>query len=630
MKTRVDRFNESPIIVVGSGIAGLLLSIELADEGRDVILLTRGRLEESNTAWAQGGLAAVTDMNTADTKEQHLADTIAAGDGLTDPIVAERIIADGAKLVNSLALHGVNFDADSLALEGGHRLARVLHSADATGRAIVDALISAVKQRKRVKIVENCLLKEILVENDRVCGIIASCAITVGPKAVDVATSCAATSCDATMGAAFGGIATGETAIGRTSTGGIATGVSPALGTATGGTAIGGTLNQFNAPVLRTSSADHAESGGAIEGDIVIEGHIIVLATGGLGQIYSRTTNPSTATGDGIAAAFRAGAYLADLEFVQFHPTALHLPGSPAYLISEAARGAGAVLLNKNAERFMHKYHPSGELATRDIVSRAIFSNMMEEKTDCAWLDMRPIGAKKLLEQFPNIVAKLRTFGIDPLVDTVPVSPAAHYFMGGILTDEVGRTTLSGLFAIGECASTGLHGANRLASNSLLEGGVMALKLTQLLAKGFEKEIRAPLNVSTLPLETSNQSADSLDLNLAGSIGDMSVNSTAELTESFRRELFGSAGLVRSKSGLTTLINTYRYAPQAVPFTLGLLIANSALLREESRGAHWRSDYPVRNDGRFNARLVVGKEGASWLSLNATVVPAARSTVSIS
>lgn len=602
MKNRVDRFNESPIIVVGSGIAGLLLSIELADEGRDVIMVTRGRLEESNTAWAQGGLAAVTDMNTADTKEQHLADTIASGDGLTDTIVAERIIADGAKLVNSLALHGVNFDADSLALEGGHRLARVLHSADATGRAIVDALISAVKQRKRVKIVENCLLKEILVENDRVCGIIASCTIIAGPKAV---------------GAAFGGIAAG---------------VTPALGTATGGTAISGTLKQFNAPVLRTSSADHAESGCASEGDIVIEGDVIVLATGGLGQVYSRTTNPSTATGDGIAAAFRAGAHLADLEFVQFHPTALHLPGAPAFLISEAARGAGAVLLNKNAERFMHKYHPSGELATRDIVSRAIFSNMLEEKTDCAWLDMRPIGAKKLLEQFPNIVAKLRTFGIDPLADTVPVSPAAHYFMGGILADEVGRTTLSGLFAIGECASTGLHGANRLASNSLLEGGVMALKLAQLLAKGFEKEIRAPLKVFTRPLEYGNQSTDqdSLYINLAGSIDAWSGKPPAELAESFRRDLFGAAGLVRSESGLTTLINTYRHAPQAVPFTLGLLIANSALLREESRGAHWRSDYPARNDGRFNARLVVGKEGATWLPLNATVVPAARSTVSIS
>ncbi len=627
MKNRVDRFNGNPIIVVGSGIAGLLLSIELADEGRDVILVTKGRLEESNTAWAQGGLAAVTDMNTADTKEQHLADTIAAGDGLTDPIVAERIIADGAKLVNSLALHGVHFDAGSLALEGGHRLARVLHSADATGRAIVDALISAVKQRKRVKVVENCLLKEILVENDRVCGIIASCAITVGPTAV-----CAATSGAATVGAAFGRIATGETATGRTSTGGIAAGVTPAPGTATGGTAIGGTLNQFNAPALRTSSADHAESGCASEGDIVIEGDIIVLATGGLGQIYSRTTNPSTATGDGIAAAFRAGAHLADLEFVQFHPTALHLPGTPAFLISEAARGAGAVLLNKNADRFMRKYHPSGELATRDIVSRAIFSNMIEEKTDCAWLDMRPIGAEKLLEQFPNIVAKLRTFGIDPLVESVPVSPAAHYFMGGILTDEIGRTTLSGLFAIGECASTGLHGANRLASNSLLEGGVMALKLAQLLAKGFEKEIRASLNLSTRPLEYRNQSTDpdSLYLNLAGSIGAWSGKSPAKLAESFRRDLFGAAGLVRSESGLTTLINTYRDAPQTVPFTLGLLIAKSALLREESRGAHWRSDYPARNDGRFNARLVVGKEGASWLPLTAAVVPAARSTVSIS
>jgi len=602
MKNRVDRYSESPIIVVGSGIAGLLLSIELADEGRDVILVTKGRLEESNTAWAQGGLAAVTDMNTADTKEQHLADTIAAGDGLTDPIVAERIIADGAKLVNSLALHGVNFDKGSLALEGGHRLARVLHSADATGRAIVDALISAVKQRKRVKVVENCLLNEILVEDNRVWGIIA------------------------------GRAASRDTASGAPATGGTATDGTASGSTATDSAVSGGKPDRFNAITLRTSSVDLGKIGSAGRGDVVIKGDIIVLATGGLGQVYSRTTNPSTATGDGIAAAFRAGAHLADFEFVQFHPTALHLPDAPAFLISEAARGAGAVLLNRNGERFMHKYHPSGELATRDIVSRAIFSNMMEEKTDCAWLDMRPIGERKLLELFPNIVSQLRTFGIDPLVENVPVSPAAHYFMGGILADEVGRTTLSGLFAIGECASTGLHGANRLASNSLLEGGVMALKLAQLIAKGFEEEIRAPLNVSTRPLENRNKSKDpdSLYLNLAGSIGALSGKSPAELTESFRRDLFGGAGLVRCESGLTALLNRYWHAPQTVPFTLGLLIAKSALVRTESRGAHWRSDYPVRNDRQFNARLVVGKEGASWLPLASTVVPAARSTVSIS
>lgn len=511
-----------PVIVVGSGIAGLLLSIELADEGCNVILVTKGRLEESNTAWAQGGLAAVTSQNTADTKEQHLADTIAAGDGLSDPIIAERIISDGANLVQRLSRHGVKFDPATLALEGGHKIARVLHSADATGRAIVDALISTAKKQKQIRVMENCLLKELLVNNDRACGVV----VTDG---------------------------------------------------------------------FRTTSE--------------LGGRAVVLATGGLGQVYSRTTNPSTATGDGIVAAYRAGAHLVDLEFVQFHPTALHLKGAPPFLISEAARGAGAILLDKNAKRFMHKFHISGELATRDIVSRAIFSTMRTEDTEFVWLDMRPIGEKVLMEQFPNILERLRSFGIDPVTAPVPVSPAAHYFMGGILTDECGRTTVEGLYAIGECASTGLHGANRLASNSLLEGGVMAIKLSRLLSNEFEP-------ITSLNLVTGDLRSDEENNSTPNVTRELPLSSLEN--ETFRKEIFRAAGIFRSELPLLDLIEKYKSSPNTV---LGVLIAKAALRRRESRGAHCRQDYPTKNNKDFNARLVVSeRDGFQWMPSRPTVV----------
>src|SRR6185437_15891787 len=201
----------------------------------------------------------------------------------------------------------------------------------------------------------------------------------------------------------------------------------------------------------------------------------VVLATGGVGRVFARTTNPAVATGDGVAMAYRAGARLVDLEFVQIHPTALSVPNAPASLISEAIHGAGGILLDKNGDRFAFRFDKRGELATRDIVARAIYTTMMEQDSPSVWLDMRPIGVDKILNKFPNIIAECRKWGIDPATQPIPIAPAAHYFMGGIWADAYGRTSLPGLLAIGECASTGLHGANRLASNSLLEGGVMAL-----------------------------------------------------------------------------------------------------------------------------------------------------------
>lgn len=567
MTNQYSRFKDQPVIVIGSGIAGLLLSIELADAGCKVKLVTKGSLEQSNSAWAQGGLAAVTGANGADSKEQHLLDTIAAGDGLTDPAVAEHITADGAGLVHKLAKHGVAFDQSSLALEGGHRMARVLHTADSTGRTIIDALIKAALDRSNIEIIEHCFLKEILTDglqadSKRVCGVVA----------------------------------------------------------------------------LLSTTADSDSR------EIVIEGRAVVLATGGLGQVYARTTNPMTATGDGIAAAYRAGAKLVDMEFVQFHPTALHLDGAPAFLISEAARGAGAVLLDKNGDRFAQLYHSAGELATRDIVSRAIHCCMNEQSTNHVWLDMKRMGEKKLLEQFPSIVAKLRSFGLDPAKEFVPVSPAAHYFMGGIYADEYGRTTLQNLFAIGECASTGLHGANRLASNSLLEGGVMALKLAEILSlpSGSSSAALNPGFANNKKLAGSTKiafsSSTALDFTRFAA-ADPNYTPDSFDRESFRQLMLSNAGLVRTEDGLNEILRYgQRQSPPTVidgslhnknnfrsgiesdaTYLLGKLIAQAALIRRESRGAHWRQDYPVLDDYQYKSRLLTDLSGYQWMPITSVL-----------
>ncbi len=557
------RFKTQPVIVVGSGIAGLLLSIELAESGCNVKLVTKGTLDQSNSSWAQGGLAAVTGVNGADSKEQHLLDTIAAGDGLTDPVVAEHITADGARLVHRLAKHGVKFDPSSLALEGGHRMARVLHTADSTGKTIIDALIKTATSNPKIEVIEHCFLKEILLDSESKSEV-----------------------------------------------------------------------KRARGIVALLSSKD------ATPREIVIEGRAVVLATGGLGQVYARTTNPSTATGDGIAAAYRAGAHLVDMEFVQFHPTALHLDGAPAFLISEAARGAGAVLLDKNGDRFAQLYHAAGELATRDIVSRAIHCCMREQGTNHVWLDMRRLGEKKLLEQFPSIVAKLRSFGLDPTKEFVPVSPAAHYFMGGIFADESGRTTLQNLFAIGECASTGLHGANRLASNSLLEGGVMALKLAEILSdpNGLgHAALRPGFSISGGTTRPSTKipfgSMAALDSIRFTAVDPNYVPENFN-RENFRQLMLTNAGLVRSEQGLNEILQFGKYlSPQAVldanhneietttaiesdaTYLLGQMIAQSALIRRESRGAHWRQDYPVLDDYQYHSRLLTDLSGYQWLPI---------------
>ncbi|MBX9877499.1 MAG: L-aspartate oxidase [Candidatus Obscuribacterales bacterium] len=505
-------------LVVGSGLAGLLSALELANQGQSVALVSKGALVESNTSWAQGGLAAVTPASFLDSPEKHFQDTIKSGAGLTDQLTAWLIIRDGAKLVEKLGQLGVNFDIREnktfdLALEGGHRQPRVLHCKDTTGRSITTALAEHVRSHANITVLEHCAALDLIVQENNCLG-----AYFINGKST-----------------------------------------------------------------------------------ITILANNTLLASGGIGQVFSRTTNPLVATGDGIAMAYRAGAALADMEFVQFHPTALFVKDAPAFLISEAVRGAGAILTDDNEEPFMHRFHENGELATRDIVARAIHTTIRRQAKPYVYLDMRPIGIEKLAERFPHIINNCRHWGIDPLIQPVPVAPAAHYFMGGILTNVDGQTSVDNLYAIGECAANGLHGANRLASNSLLEAGVMAIRVTQCIAKNVSRTTKTH------------------------TIGPARKLMAAPLdAEKLKESLYKNAGIVRNAESLTELAsslfqesmlaprNTVAQAESANMLIMGKLIARAALLRTESRGAHYRADHP-QDDERMKQRLIVMNGKWSWL-----------------
>ncbi len=563
------------VLILGSGIAGLMLAQMLSRFRLKIILATKGRLIDSNTALAQGGIAAALAQNALDSPELHLKDTLAAGAGLTDCQAASGIINSAQSLVEKLLELGLQLDRktpasqllkggsreengetssladvseptpeqstlarDSIgldaALEGGHCQARVLHCKDATGLAVAQTLIESVVGASNVRVLENTFALELVTAAGQCQGAI----LVAGASIVSI-----------------------------------------------------------------------------------LSRHTVV-ATGGIGQIYERTTNPAIATGDGIALAYRAGARLIDMEFVQFHPTALVKDKAPAALISEAVRGAGAHLLNGRGERFAFAYHQEGELATRDIVARAIYTEMSRQNAPCVWLDMRPIGKDKIQSSFPNILQTCRKWNIDPLAEPVPVAPAAHYFMGGISTDLNGSTTIPGLYAIGECACTGLHGANRLASNSLLEGGVMAMRLSQFIA-----DQPLPASLSLCPKQSMPAT------------GKPAEGALQTFLPQMKSAMFCLAGLERTETGLRELLSSIpeEYFPPAHAdrasaeranlALLGQLIALSALARRESRGAHWRTDYPNTDDQQFLKRYYVSLAGCGWLAPSGTssVCPVATS-----
>lgn len=516
------------VVVVGSGIAGLTCALRLRERVERVLLVTKTRLSEGSTAWAQGGIAAA--LDDTDTPQAHLDDTLVAGVGLCDEEAVRVLVTEGPKRVRQLVKVGANFDLDDegeilLTREGGHHADRIAHAGgDATGkeisRALIDAL-HAVQDDPGIEVIEHALVVDLLTDADgRACGV---------------------------------------------------------------------TL--------------HVIGEGEIDGVGAAHARAVVLATGGLGQIYSSTTNPPVATGDGMAAALRAGAVLKDLEFVQFHPTVLYLgEGSTGQqpLISEAVRGEGAVLVDDEGTRFMQGVHPLADLAPRDVVARAILARMAETGAEHVWLDARHLGADFLEARFPSIVARCRELGIDPATDLLPVAPAQHYASGGVRTDLRGRTSVEGLYAVGEVSCTGVHGANRLASNSLLEGLVFAYRVAKDLRKRLTKGELPPSSPVAVPDAEAGllDSSRRIEVQRAMTAGAGPIRSATSTTETLAAlaEL-AAVPVVQAEPGPQTWETTNL-------LHLGQVLAAAAHLREETRGGHVRSDFPEHDDARWSAHLL--------------------------
>ena len=485
------------VIVVGTGIAGLVAALE-ASRTHEVTLVTKAELAESNTKYAQGGIAAA--LFDDDSVESHIEDTLRVGAGLNSRRAVEVLCSEGPERVRDLIRLGVAFDREHGQLargrEAAHSHSRILHAGgDATGAAIEAALVLAVRE-SAARVIEFAFVTDLVVFDGRVVG-------------VDL--------------------------------------IAPAVG-------------------ARRLEADS-----------------IILASGGAGQLYRHTTNPVVTTGDGAAAALRAGAVLSDVEFYQFHPTSLAVPGN--FLISEAVRGEGAVLLDADGRRFMTDWHPDGELAPRDVVARGIARLMAAQDGTPALLDATALGATFLAERFPGIDRVCREHGFDWGSEPIPVTPAAHYWMGGVRTDEWGRTSLPGLFAVGEVACAGVHGANRLASNSLLESLVFAWRSVGALDQPWPDAVAqdvAPLE----PLEPL--------------VGDAAPVARREL----QQLMWDKVGLFRGGEQLEQAAEQLdRWVPDgsgsvsaqedANLLDLARVIVTAAIAREESRGAHYRSDFPT-------------------------------------
>jgi L-aspartate oxidase len=548
--------NQFDVLVVGAGAAGLYTALCLPETLR-VGLITKKTISLSASDWAQGGIAAA--IAPDDSPKLHVEDTIKAGAGLCDRSVVEFLAEHAPRCIQSLVNLGVAFDRHNnelaLTLEAAHSKHRVLHAADTTGREVITTLTAQVLRRPNIQVIQQALALSLWLH--------------------------------------------------------------PQTGRCQG-------ISLFYQNQIRW-----------------IEAGAVVLATGGGGQVFAQTTNPDVSTGDGVAIAWRAGAILRDLEFVQFHPTALTKPGADRFLISEAVRGEGAHLVDNEGRRFAFDYHPDGELAPRDVVSRAIFSHLQRTAADLAtahvWLDMRPIPPDKIRHRFPNIIKVCQHWGIDVFCEPIPVAPAAHYWMGGILTDLMNRTNIPGLYAVGETASTGVHGANRLASNSLLECIVFGAQMANL--KDELPRIK----------DEQQESADRLQ-SLTFALSESEWQTQQEILEVMREKIprlvWQNAGICREQSGLEMAIATVEswqqdfvslkvsqfllslHPKQSVSFTtpeverhlrlwaetrnlldVAYLILKSAAFRTESRGGHYRLDYP-QSDPSWQVHTLI--ENRNW------------------
>ncbi len=518
-------------LIIGSGIAGLTYALKLAEANpsKSITIISKTNEEETNTKYAQGGVAGVLSfMN--DSFQKHIDDTLIAGDGLCNREIVEIVVKEGAERLKEIIDWGVNFDKSKdgnfdLGKEGGHSAFRILHHKDVTGKEIERALLEKVKQQKNISLITHCFVVDIITQHHL--------GVLVTKATPDV--ECY------------------------------------------GVYALNSVTNQIE----------------------TIGARITLLATGGLGQVYRTTTNPRIATGDGVAMVYRAKGRVENMEFIQFHPSALFQPGiSPSFLITEAVRGQGGILRNKKGEAFMKRYDSRAELAPRDIVARAIDSEMKINGDECVYLDCTKIPFDEFENHFPNILEKCRSIGIDVQQQYIPVAPAAHYSCGGVKTNEWGQSSIKNLFACGECASTGLHGANRLASNSFLEAMAFAHRA---FLKTMELEKTVPFK-NNLP-----------DWNASGTTSPKEMILITQSLKEVETIMSDYIGIVRSNIRLEramkridllwdeteTMYESTTLSPQLCELrnliTVAYLIIKSAQFRKESRGLHYTTDYPEKS-----------------------------------
>jgi L-aspartate oxidase len=515
-------------VVVGAGVAGLRAAITLAEAGK-VLVLAKQEITESNTQYAQGGIAVA--LSDEDEISLHFQDTISAGDGIVNADAAHALVEEGPARIQELIDWGTEFDRHGTKLtftrEAAHSRSRVLHAhGDSTGREIGRALYARAAKLKNISFCEFEFTSDLYTESGLACG-------------VELISQ------------------TGEKHL------------------------------------VRSSS--------------------VLMATGGGGNVYSNTTNPAVATADGIAMAYAAGAEISDMEFVQFHPTALYIKDAPRFLLSEALRGEGAVLRNAELVRFMPKYHEMADLAPRDVVARAIAHELevCRLKDPLVYLDMTHLKASHLKLRFPRIYETCLKYNVDITVDMVPIRPAAHYIMGGIRTDLKGQTNIPGLYAAGEAACTGVHGANRLASNSLLEGLVFGARAAKAMLDSARTQSNERAQPSQPTLRSPEQSTNGANVE--------------DFIHKIQEMMWSKVGVVRNRQGLQEAVKQLESESMALPpktsrrncealniHTAASLIARSALARLESRGAHYRLDYPEHDDLKFKKHSVATRSAVRF------------------